>query len=76
MEERHRNRELYFKEHFINLLLVEKGLSVLYPRAIFRSRVQKRKFMQAYFVALSNKVGVWKTSGLMNPYHYRKMSKK
>ena len=68
--------EVYWGNQFINLLLIERGFAVLYPKAIFRSRIQMRKFLQAYSDARRHNLGIWKTVGMMNPYHFRKMSKK
>jgi micrococcal nuclease len=68
--------EVYFKGKFVNYHLVNRGLAVLYSRSRFQTRRQKREFLQAYYLAQDNRAGIWKTQGIMNPYHYRKINKK
>lgn len=68
--------EVYWNNYFINLLLIEKGLSILYPLATFRSLSQKQKFLAGFYFAMQRRVGIWKTKGILNPYYFRKLSRK
>lgn len=68
--------EVYIGKYFINLVMLKKGLCILYPLAIFRNLSQKDKFLAGFHKAFNNNIGIWKTKGILNPYHFRKLSRK
>lgn len=60
----------------LNLKLVRKGCSSLYPYASFASRREKWKFIHALNQAKKQKLGIWKSGGFQSPKLWRKKSKK
>jgi micrococcal nuclease len=65
--------ELFWRGQNLNYELVAAGFSFVYKFAKFKSSTQKRRFIRAFYHAHSLNLGMWSTTGVMNPYNWRKI---
>lgn len=63
---------IYLDEKIINIELVKKGFAIIYPEAKFVSKKHISEILQAYYLAKLRGVGIWKTTGILNPKFFRK----
>lgn len=63
--------EIFIGNQSLNLMMVEEGIAVLYPRC--RASLKERiEYENALFRARMGRRGLWKTHGFKAPWKYRK----
>ncbi|MBL7664463.1 MAG: thermonuclease family protein [Bacteriovoracaceae bacterium] len=67
---------IWAQDNDINLAMVAAGHAIIYPSSRFEWMSEKIRYLRAFHLSRLQKLGMWKTSGLMNPYHYRRHKKK
>lgn len=67
--------ELKNQTENLNLLLIKKGLAIVYPYSKFKNREEKLKYKFAQEKAHLDKLGIWKNH-FINPYFWRQCRKK
>ena len=68
--------EVFYQNQSVSLTMVSEGVSLLYPQTRFSSMKEKKTFLDAFWQARKNKLGLHQCSILETPKHYRKRQKK
>ncbi len=68
--------EVFYQNHSVSLTMVKEGTVLLYAQSRFPSLKEKKTFLDAFWQARKNKLGLHRCSILETPKHYRKRQKK
>ena len=68
--------EVFRGETSLNLLMVERGMALIYKNYTFQTIAQKVDYFSAEISAKRKRLGIWRTFGFLDPHAHRRLKRR